>query len=121
MKISPFSTTSCPPEYFRTLRIPMVSGREFERRDDEKATSVAIVNETLARRMWQTPDAAIGKRFKSGGDWLTIVGVARDVKYARLTEEPRPYFYLPFLQAYTSVADGPRQIDQRSRPMSSVS
>jgi predicted permease len=89
------------PEYFRALRIPMVSGRPFDRRDDEGATGVAIVNETLARRMWQTPDLAIGKRLKSGGDWLTIVGVARDIKYARLTESPRPYFYLPFLQAYT--------------------
>lgn len=88
-------------DYFRTLRIPMASGREFERRDDEAATPVVIVNETLARRMWQTPENALGKRLKSGGDWLTIVGVARDVKYARLTEAPRPYFYLPFLQAYT--------------------
>ncbi|MEO8678681.1 MAG: ABC transporter permease [Vicinamibacterales bacterium] len=89
-------------DYFRTLRVPIISGRPFERRDDEHATGVTIVNETLARRMWQTPEAALGKRLKSGGDWLTIVGVAQDLKYARLTEAPRPYFYLPFLQAYTS-------------------
>jgi hypothetical protein len=85
------------PEYFSTLRIPLVSGRAFEERDDESATPVAIVNETLARRMWQTPEAAIGKRLRSGGDWRTIVGVVRDIKYARLTEEPRPYVYFPFL------------------------
>jgi predicted permease len=90
-------------DYFRTLRIPLVSGREFDRRDDQRATGVAIVNETLARRMWQTPEAAIGKRLKSGGDWLTIVGVARDVKYARLTEGPRPHLYLPYAQAYASA------------------
>lgn len=90
------------PGYFHTLRIPLVAGREFDRRDDEQATPVAIVNDTLARRMWRTPEGAIGKRLKSGAGWMTIVGVASDIKYARLTETPRPYFYMPFLQAYTS-------------------
>jgi macrolide transport system ATP-binding/permease protein len=90
------------PGYFQTLRIPLVAGRDFERRDDPASARVAIVNETLARRMWETPEGALGRRIKmAGGDWRTIVGVARDLKYARLTEEPRPYVYLPFLQTYT--------------------
>ncbi|MGH9200320.1 MAG: FtsX-like permease family protein [Vicinamibacterales bacterium] len=90
------------PGYFRTLRITLIAGRDFERRDDPDSRRVAIVNETLARRMWQTPEGALGQRIKfGGGDWRTIVGVARDLKYARVTEEPRPYVYLPFFQTYT--------------------
>jgi predicted permease len=90
------------PDYFRTLRIGLIAGRDFERRDGPESPRVAIVNETLARRMWQTPEGALGRRIKiAGGDWRTIVGVARDLKYARVTEEPRPYVYLPFLQTYT--------------------
>ncbi len=90
------------PGYFRALRIGLIAGRDFERRDGPDGLRVAVVNETLARRMWQTSDGAIGRRIKiAGGDWRTIVGVARDLKYARVTEEPRPYVYLPFLQTYT--------------------
>ena len=60
-----------------------------------------IINDTLARRLWQTPDNAIGKRLKTAtGDWRTIVGVARDLKYSRLSEEPRPFVYFPLLQNY---------------------
>ncbi len=90
------------PDYFRALHIGLVAGREFERRDGPESVRVAIVNETFARRMWQTPEGALGHRIKiAGGDWRTIVGVAHDLKYARVTEEPRPYVYLPFLQTYT--------------------
>jgi predicted permease len=91
------------PDYFRTLRIGLVAGRDFTRRDDVPAPGVAIVNEHLARRFWGTPASAIGKRlrFTSGtGSWRTIIGVAKDVKYARLNEAPRPHVYLPFQQLY---------------------
>ena len=57
----------------------------------------------MARRFWGTPANAIGKRlrFAAGtGGWRTIVGVAKDVKYARLNEAPRPHVYLPFEQSY---------------------
>jgi predicted permease len=93
-------------EHFRTLRIPLVAGRDFEDRDDGSAPGVAIVNETLARRFWGEPAAAIGRRVQTpawpGGalEWRTVIGVARDIKYARLTEAPRPYVYLPHAQAF---------------------
>lgn len=91
------------PNYFRTLRIPILAGREFTRRDDAGGAPAVIVNETLARRMWQTPENAIGKRLRTlTSDWLQVIGVARDVKYSRLSEEPRPYLYFPLLQAPTS-------------------
>lgn len=92
------------PDYFRTLRIPLAAGREFARTDDADAPAAVIVNETLARRMWQSPENAIGKRIRSGtGEWRSVVGVARDVKYSRLSEEPRPFVYFPLQQMYVSA------------------
>ena len=89
------------PDYFNTLRIGVVAGRGFERRDDMDAPLVTVVNETMARRFWKTPQGAIGQRIRSP-QWRTIVGVVRDVKYARLTEDPRPHLYLPLFQRYQS-------------------
>ena len=91
------------PDYFRTLSIGLLAGREFESRDDAAAAPVAIVNATMARRFWGGVAEAIGQRVRlSEGDWRTVIGVAQDVKYARINEEPRPYVYVPFLQAYQS-------------------
>ena len=97
-----FLTNIVGPSYFSTLRIPLIAGREFARTDDTNSTPAAIVNETLARRMWQTPENAIGKRLRTGstGEWRSVIGVARDVKYSRLSEPPRPYVYFPMLQDY---------------------
>jgi len=89
------------PEYFATLRIGLVAGRDFARTDASDALSVAIVNETMARQFWGTPDGALGKRMRlGGGDWRTVIGVARDIKYARVTEDPRPHVYRPLEQNY---------------------
>jgi predicted permease len=96
-----FMSNTIGSDYFRTLRVGVVAGRSFEDRDDETAAPVAIVNHTLARRFWGGAANAIGKRVRVGeGDWRTVVGVAADVKYSRIDEAPRPYLYLPFLQAY---------------------
>ena len=96
-----FALNTVTPGYFRTLRIPLVAGREFDDRDRGSADGVAVVNETFARRFWGRAAAAVGKRFEANG-WRTIVGVAADMKYARLDESPRPYFYVPFSQVYAS-------------------
>ncbi|HEX7136273.1 MAG TPA: ADOP family duplicated permease, partial [Vicinamibacterales bacterium] len=98
-----FMNNTVGPDYFRTLRISMLAGREFEDRDDEKGAPVAIVNSTLARRFWGGMQDAIGKRVRAGdGEWRTVVGVAADVKYLTIDEAPRPYFYLPLSQSYRS-------------------
>jgi len=92
-------------DHFQTLRIPLLAGRDFARTDDASAPRVAIVNETLARRYWGSPDLALGHRLQTpewttgARTWMTIVGVVRDIKYIRLTEPPTPYVYLPFQQA----------------------
>lgn len=78
-----------------------MAGRAVEDRDDETSMPVAIVNATLAQRFWGGASLALGKRIRVGeGDWRTIIGVAADVKYARIDEAPRPYVYVPFLQSY---------------------
>ena len=65
-----------------------------------------IVNETLATTFWGAPQNAIGRRLQSRAwvtdvpQWFTIVGVARDIKYTRLNEQPRPYVYFHTAQAY---------------------
>src|SRR5262249_42501963 len=98
-----FMSNTIGPNYFRTLRIPIVAGREFADRDDDTGAPVAVVNETLAQRFWGSSAGAIGRRLRAdNGEWRTVVGVAADVKYLRIDEAPRPYFYLPFLQAYRS-------------------
>jgi macrolide transport system ATP-binding/permease protein len=89
------------PRYFETLHIPLLAGRDFERTDDGTGQPAVIVNETLARRFWQTPANAIGKRLRSGtAEWRNVIGVARDLKYSRLSEGPRPFVYYPLLQSY---------------------
>jgi putative ABC transport system permease protein len=96
-----FLTNAIGSDHFRTLRIGLRPGRAFDERDDEKAAPVAIVNNTLAERFWGSAANAIGRRIRvADGDWRTVIGVAADVKYVRINESPRPYVYLPFLQAY---------------------
>ena len=90
------------PSYFTTLRIPMRAGREFDEHDTLDAPLAAIVNETLARRFWGSPESAIAKRFRSGRGWWTIVGVAADIKYFRVNEPPQPFMYVALAQNYRS-------------------
>jgi macrolide transport system ATP-binding/permease protein len=98
-----FLSNVVAPDYFRTLKIGLLAGREFESRDDAMALPAVIVNETLARRFWGGAADAIGKRIRvSAGEWRTVIGVVRDIKYSRINEGPRPYVYLPFLQTYQS-------------------
>src|SRR5204863_9435030 len=85
--------------YFKTLRIPIVAGREFQRTDDENAVPVAIINETMAAKYWQGKDP-IGQRLKLKDRWLQIVGVARNVHYENKLELPRAFFYVPTRQNF---------------------
>ena len=94
------------PDYFRTLGIPQLQGRDFTEHDNLKAVPVAIVNATLARRYFpgQNP---IGQRIKPGisngyGDSnpvREIVGVVGDVKVTSLAAGPEPQCYVPLAQS----------------------
>jgi predicted permease len=90
------------PNYFRTLQIPIVLGRDFTLQDSAKSQRVAIVNEEFVNRYWPK-QGAIGKRLYSDlpKEWLTVVGVARNNKVNWLNEKPTPFVYLPLYQMYT--------------------
>lgn len=87
------------PEYFATLGIPITSGREFMRTDDEKAPLVAIVNRTMVMRYWKGEDP-IGRRLQVKGRWARVVGVVADSKYESMRETPKPFFYVPLRQEF---------------------
>jgi len=101
MPLGDFEVVS--PDYFRTLRIPLVKGREFTAQDGESATPVAIISESLARRFWPERDP-LGQRLRleqlnADQAWLTIVGVIGDVKQFIFDREPRLMIYQPYAQA----------------------
>jgi predicted permease len=86
-------------DYFKTLSIPIVAGREFQRTDDENAVPVAIINETMAAKYWPGKHP-IGQRLKVKDRWLQIVGVAKNVNYENKLELPRTFFYVPVRQNF---------------------
>jgi len=93
------------PGYFRTLRVPLLAGREFLPSDAPKSLPVVIVNQAFARKYFPG-ESALGKRIKPGLDddltpeaFREIVGVVGDVKYKGITAEMRAQYYLPFQQA----------------------
>ncbi len=87
------------PGYFDVLRIPILEGRDFDLRDDRTSLKVAIVNQEFARRFFPGRDP-IGHKLKGWGEWFTVVGVVRNIKYHSLTESPQPFFYIPIRQVY---------------------
>lgn len=89
------------PEYFRTLGIPLLSGREFTRADALSAPLVAIVNEQFAKKFELGRDAVgkrMGLRGRGGALDMEIVGLARDAKYDQVKQEVPPLFFLPYRQ-----------------------
>jgi len=91
------------PDYFATMGIPLASGREFARTDDESGAPVGVVNETMAAKYWRGADP-IGRRLVINGKTIRVVGVARDSKIRNLSERPEPFFYLPLRQ--TTLGQG---------------
>jgi putative ABC transport system permease protein len=95
-------------DYFRTVRIPVIKGREFSADDVEGAPPVAVISETLARMYFPNEDP-LGRRVKAGaaesaGPWYTIVGVAGDVQRFMLDREMQPMLYVPNQQLFDREA-----------------
>ncbi|HYL61900.1 MAG TPA: ABC transporter permease [Candidatus Methylomirabilis sp.] len=91
------------PNFFRTLGVPVVAGREFTDQDALGQTNVIVINQAMARRYWPKQNP-LGNRIKIGlfnstSPWLTVVGVIGDFRHDGLDEQPRPYFCRPFTQA----------------------
>jgi putative ABC transport system permease protein len=97
------------PRYLETLRIPLVVGRMFTQQEwaDSGVTGrVAVVNRNTAMKFWQSPQNAIGKRFKFGSAndttnrWITIVGVAEDIRHKSLSSDVLDFQgYMPYQQS----------------------
>ena len=90
------------PDYFATLQIPLRQGRVFNSGDTEKAPRVAVVNETMAKKLWPNQDA-VGKHFRFATGEPTqweVVGVVGDTKIKSITEQPTPFFFVPLEQSY---------------------
>jgi predicted permease len=85
------------PDYFRTLAIPLVSGRDFTSADADTSAPVAILSRALADRYWPN-DSPIGRRLRLGGRWMRVIGVVADMKYRSFTESPGMLFYVPLAQ-----------------------
>jgi predicted permease len=101
-KFLDIATNEVDPQYFATMQIPMLYGREFNSNDSAKSPGVAVVNETLARR-YITSDSdlsrALGRiiRLRDGAP-IQIVGIAKDSSYGSIGMPPSPVFYLSYLQ-----------------------
>jgi predicted permease len=98
------------PDYAATMRIPIVAGRDLAIDDTFNRPTVALINETMARTYWKGRDP-LGGRFMFGHprpdqepQWITVVGVIKDIKQRTLTERPSPSAMIPLLQFYSSGA-----------------
>jgi predicted permease len=94
--------------YFDTMGVPLLKGRDFSEQDRKDTPRVVVVNESFARRFFPGPDPlenAIGKRVSFSsveGPFMQIIGVVKDGKYFNIAEEARPFIYSSLLQVYSS-------------------
>ncbi|WP_058188366.1 ABC transporter permease [Terracidiphilus gabretensis] len=88
-------------DYFHTMRIPMITGRAFGPQDTSSSVKVAVINQALSKKRFPNGNP-IGKRFRTDdppkGEWIQVVGICADTRYAQLKDEPPPVFYLPYVQ-----------------------
>jgi predicted permease len=88
-------------DYFKTMGIPLLAGREFTASDTAAAPNVAIVSERVAREHFPGgPREALGRRVRLWGnsEWLSVVGVVADIRQRRLDQDVQPMIYAPFQQ-----------------------
>jgi predicted permease len=90
--------------YFATMEIPLLRGRGFTARDDQRAPKVAIVNQTFARRFFPNDDV-LGKRVTEGEGDVEIIGVVADTKYMSQREELKPLLYTPWQQESSVIGE----------------
>ena len=104
--------------YFNVMGISLRNGRAIGRDDTATSLPVAVINETMARQFWPGEDA-IGKRFKIGppespNPWVTVVGVAGDVRNMGIDAAVRPEMYLPYQQVFYNASFAPAAVVVRA-------
>lgn len=90
------------PNYFSTMGMRLLKGRNLDDRDRSTSPAVAVISESMAKRFWPNQDA-LGKRFTPGDSsradqWIEVVGVVNDIRQFELTAEPKPQMYLTYEQ-----------------------
>jgi predicted permease len=108
----PVSFNFVGPDFFRTIGIRL-QGRDIRVQDDERAAAVAVVSRSVAERYFPGVNP-LGKRIRTGGADVEIVGVAADVKYLGVQAPPTPMVYLPYLQGREASGVGLLTIAVRS-------
>jgi putative ABC transport system permease protein len=113
-------------DYFRTMGIPLVAGREFTFADNATAPKVAVVNQEFVRHFFADRNP-LGQRFARGGGNrppdIEIIGIVKDAKYSAMKEAPQRVFYLPHRQSlidhslyfYLRTRIEPEQIEPQIR------
>jgi hypothetical protein len=99
-KFDSINVLQISPGYFKTMEMPLVSGRGFTDRDNQTAPKVVVINETAARKFFPN-EHPLGLRFGTSAEQsnqLEVVGVLRDAKYDSVRNETPPTMYVPFLQ-----------------------
>ncbi|HEX7283283.1 MAG TPA: FtsX-like permease family protein, partial [Vicinamibacterales bacterium] len=98
------------PDYARTLRIPVIAGRDLSSDDTFERPRVSLITESMAKVYWKDRDP-IGGRFMFGSprpdqepQWITVIGVVKDIKQRTLTERAQPSAMIPMLQFYSSTS-----------------
>jgi putative ABC transport system permease protein len=93
-------TVACP-NYFRTMGVPLLKGRDFNHQDTVNAPAVILINEAMAQRWWPGEDP-VGRAIRLGGPdgpRLTVAGIVGDVHHWGLDEPIHPQFFRPYTQA----------------------
>jgi putative ABC transport system permease protein len=96
------------PGYFEAMGIRLADGRFLTDEDHAASAPVVVVNRTMAESYW--PEGALGKRFRTSGEWATIVGIVEDVRHNALVEEPRTEMYHPHAQYPVAFDFAPREM-----------
>ena len=87
------------PDYFHTMRTPILEGRDFTLQDEASTQRYVIINRAMADRYWAGRDP-VGKKMSIGPTSCEVIGVVKTGKYESLGEDPVPYMFLPILQFY---------------------
>jgi predicted permease len=90
----PVQVAAVAPDFFNTMGVPVLNGREFSPQDLQKGAGKVIVNQAMATHFWPGRNP-IGLHFKDGKETVEIVGVVKTGKYRTLSEEPLDFMYLP--------------------------
>jgi putative ABC transport system permease protein len=128
----PHTSVRCvTPNYFTTMRIPLLQGREFTERDEASTAPVIIVNQAFAQQFFPGEDP-IGKRIQAGisnsgpgtAPMREIIAVVSNVKFEDLTTEFSPESYIPYGQlqfgSITIVARSSKDPEGLAKPIASV-